>query len=37
MVELDFGFLSLLHDDKTGLIYQKFFLERLAPIFFPCG
>jgi hypothetical protein len=35
MVELDFGFLSLLHDDKTGLIYQKFFLERLAPIFFP--
>lgn len=35
MVELDFGFLSILHDDRTGLIYQKFFLERLAPIFFP--
>lgn len=35
MVELDFGFISILHDDRTGLIYQKFFLERLAPIFFP--
>ncbi|MEN6391192.1 MAG: hypothetical protein ABFD04_12310 [Syntrophomonas sp.] len=35
MVELDFGFLSLRHVDRTGLTSQKFFLERLAPIFFP--
>lgn len=35
MAELDFGFLSLLHDDRRGLASQKFFLERLAPIFFP--
>lgn len=35
MADLDFGFLNILYGDKKGLIYQKYFLDRLAPIFFP--
>ncbi len=35
MADLDFGFFNILYEDKKGLIYQKYFLDRLAPIFFP--
>lgn len=34
MREIDFAFFSLNHEDKRGLVYHKFWLDRLTPRFF---
>ncbi|MBO8159737.1 hypothetical protein [Thermosyntropha sp.] len=34
MLKLDFAFFSLNEKDKRGIVYQKFFLDRLTPLFF---
>lgn len=34
MLKLDFSFFSLNEEDKRGLVYQKFWLDRLTPRFF---
>ncbi|HZK44287.1 MAG TPA: hypothetical protein VFC73_08400 [Syntrophomonadaceae bacterium] len=34
MLNLDFAFLNLINKDKKGLASQKYFLEKLTPIFF---
>jgi len=34
MIELDFALFNLKHEEKRGLMYRKYFLDRLAPFFF---
>lgn len=34
MIELDFAFLNMMQTNKQGLVYRKFFLDRLAPVLF---
>lgn len=34
MLDLDFAFFNMMATNKQGLVYRKFFLDRLAPILF---
>lgn len=34
MLDLDFAFFKLNNDEKRGLFYRKYFLNRLGPVFF---
>ena len=34
MLDLDFAFFNMINSDKQGLVYRKFFLDRLAPYLF---
>ncbi len=34
MLDLDFAFFKLNNDEKQGLLYRKYFLNRLGPVFF---
>ncbi|MEN6462197.1 MAG: hypothetical protein ABFC94_12610 [Syntrophomonas sp.] len=34
MLDLDFAFFNMMTTNKQGLVYRKFFLDRLAPVLF---
>ncbi|MGR6837148.1 hypothetical protein [Syntrophomonas erecta] len=34
MFDVDFALLNLNESDRTGLVFQKYFLDRLTPVFF---